>query len=58
METDLVDAPRSGRVVAAGGGNALVELRPGTRGARLSLAAMRLLQVPLTDLPTVTVYGR
>jgi hypothetical protein len=58
METDLVDAPRSGRVVAEGGSDALVELRPGSGGARLSLAAMRLLQVPLTGLPTVTVYGR
>lgn len=58
LSTGLVDEPRAGRVVGPGGKEALVELRPGSGGARLSLAAMRLLGVPLTDLPTVTVYGR
>jgi hypothetical protein len=58
LETGLVGAPRAGRVVASSGAEALVELRPGTGGARLSLPAMRLLGLPLTDLPTVTVYGR
>jgi hypothetical protein len=58
LETSLVSAPRPGRVVAASGTEALVELRPATGGARLSLPAMRLLGLPLTDLPTVTVHGR
>jgi hypothetical protein len=58
LETSLVSAPRPGRVVAPSGAEALVELRPGTGGARLSLPAMRLLGLPLTDLPTVTVHGR
>jgi hypothetical protein len=58
LETALVDAPRAGRVVAPGGNDAIVELRPGSGGARMSLAAMRLLDLPLTGLPTVTVYGR
>jgi hypothetical protein len=58
LESELVGAPRAGRVVAPSGSEALVELRAGTGGARLSLPAMRLLGLPLTDLPTVTVYGR
>ncbi len=58
LETSLVDGPRAGRVVAQSGAQALVELRPGDGGARLSLASMQLLGVPLTSLPTITVYGR
>ena len=58
LETALVDEQRAGRVVAPSGAEALVELRPGAGGARLSLATMRLLGIPLTELPTVTVYGR
>ncbi len=60
MRTALVSERRSGRVEVAGTGNsATVELIPldGEGGAQLSLSAMRLLQIPLTDLPTVTVYG-
>lgn len=61
MRTGLVSARMSGRVEVAGSGrSATVELIPldGEGGAQLSLAAMRILQVPLTELPTVTVYGR
>lgn len=58
LETALVDEPRAGRVVAPNGAAALVELRPGAGGARLSLATMRLLGIPLTELPTISVYGR
>lgn len=60
MRTALVSERRSGRVEVAGtGSSATVELIPldGEGGAQLSLSAMRLLQIPLTDLPTVTVYG-
>ncbi len=58
LETSLVEASRAGRVVAPSGVEALIELRPGDGGARLSLAAMQLLGVPLTSLPTIDVYGR
>ncbi len=59
LSTPLVDAPRAGRVVVeATGASARVDLLPGDGGSRLSLAAMRLLKVPLTDLPRVTVYVR
>ncbi|MHA6325580.1 hypothetical protein [Roseivivax sp. CAU 1753] len=59
LETPLVDAVTPGRVEIAGGGaSAKVELRPAASGtgSRLSLAAMRLLEVPVTDLPEVDVY--
>lgn len=58
LQTPQVDAPRAGRIVAPNGKEALVELRPGEGGARLSLAAMRLLDLPLTDLPMIRVYAR
>jgi hypothetical protein len=61
MRTALVSSRQSGRVEVAGTGRgATVELIPldGEGGAQLSLAAMRILQVPLTELPTVTVYRR
>lgn len=60
LETPLVAAPRPGRVVLPGSGAAVkVELRPAAQGSgsRLSLAAMRLLGVSLTDLPEVEVFG-
>ena len=52
-----VDAPGKGRVVTAGGQSVAVELRPGTGGALLSLAAFRALGLGLTDLPEVRVYA-
>ncbi|WOI57260.1 hypothetical protein [Palleronia sp. LCG004] len=60
VKTALVDAQRSGRLEYPGSGqSAVVELRPlpGGGGAQVSLAAMRLLEAPLTDLPTLIVYG-
>lgn len=62
LETPLVSAPAQGRVVYPGSGkSAQVELipidGPATAGSRLSLAAMRLLEAPLTDLPTIEVYS-
>jgi hypothetical protein len=61
MLTPLVTAPATGRVVAVATGQAAeVELRPsgGAEGAgsELSLAAFRLLGVPLTDLAVLRVY--
>ncbi|MCE0504294.1 D-galactarate dehydratase [Roseivivax sp. GX 12232] len=60
LETPLVDAVTPGRVELADGTSAQVELRPAPEGSgsRLSLPAMRLLGVALTDLPEVTVYTR
>ncbi len=59
IETPLVDAPGKGRVVFPGSGkSAQVDLIPiSDGGSRLSLAAMRLIEAPLTDLPTVEVYA-
>ena len=61
MKTPLVDSPGKGRVDdPASGGSVAVDLLPldAPRGAgsQLSLAAMRLLGVGLTDLPDVEVY--
>ena len=62
LETPLVSAEREGRVVFPGTGkSAQVTLSPidgpATAGSRISLAAMRLIEAPLTDLPTVEVYA-
>ncbi len=61
LETPLVDAPAKGRVVFPGSGkSAQVDLipidAPEGAGSRISLAAMRLIEAPLTDLPTIEVY--
>ena len=62
LETPLVSAEQEGRVVFPGSGkSAQVTLTPidgpATAGSRISLAAMRLIEAPLTDLPTVEVYA-
>lgn len=62
LETPLVNAVTPGRVVYPATGNSVsLELRPlstaGAVGSRISLAAMRLLGVPLTALPEVIVYA-
>lgn len=57
LQTALVTAPTKGRVQAEGGASVAVELRPGTGGAQLSLAAFRALGLALTGLPEVTVYS-
>ncbi len=59
IETDLVDVPGLGRLVYPVNGKSVeVELTPREgRGARVSLSALRLLEAPLTDLPTLEVYA-
>ncbi|MDJ1016064.1 MAG: hypothetical protein QNJ35_06090 [Paracoccaceae bacterium] len=59
IEAPLITAPGKGRVVwPATGAEVELDLIPGDGGGgRLSLAALRLLGVPLTDLPTVEVYA-
>jgi hypothetical protein len=61
MVTGLVTAPAMGRVeVAATGKSVTLELRPSGgapgAGSQVSLAALRLLEVSLTDLPELIVY--
>lgn len=58
IETPLIDAPGTGRIVNVENGNSVeVELRPIDSGsARVSLAALRLLDASLTDLVTLDVY--
>ena len=57
LSSGLVGAAGKGRVVATGGASVAVDLRPGTGGALLSLAAFQALGLKLTDLPEVTVFG-
>lgn len=62
LETPLVSAPAKGRVVyPASGKSAQVDLipidGPDTAGSRISLAAMRLIEAPLTELPTIEVFS-
>ena len=58
LKTPLVDTLTPGRVTYKGK-DANVELRPSGgaagSGSEMSLAAMRLLDIPLTDIATVTV---
>lgn len=59
VETPLVSDVTSGRVVNTGNGKSVeVELRPVDGGSsRVSLAALRLLEAPLTELVTLEVFG-
>jgi hypothetical protein len=57
LSSALVTAPGQGRIETAAGKSLTLELRPGTGGALLSLAAFQALGLSLTDLPEVTVYG-
>ena len=57
LSSALVTAVANGRVVTAAGQSIGVELRPGSGGALLSLAAFQALGLTLTDLPEVTVFG-
>jgi hypothetical protein len=61
-ETPLVSAARPGRLTdPASGRSVRVELRPSGgapgSGTRVSLPALRVLEVPLTALPELTVTG-
>ena len=62
VKTSLVSAPTSGRVVYVTSGRSVqVELipldGPAGGGSQISMAAMRLLDAPLTGLPELVVYG-
>lgn len=57
MSSPLVTEKAQGRIVTAAGKSLAVELRPGTGGALLSLAAFQALGLSLTELPEVTIYG-
>jgi hypothetical protein len=62
LKTPLVSARSKGRVFfPATGKSAQVDLipidGPESAGSRISLAAMRLIEAPLTDLPTVEVFA-
>ncbi len=62
MKTPLVSADGKGRVVYPGTGKSVqVDLIPiegaGSAGSRLSLAAFRLIEAPLTELPEVEVFS-
>ncbi len=58
LETPLVSAPTTGRVRnPATGRTVQVDLRPISGGSsRISLAALRLLEAPLTELVTLEVF--
>ena len=61
IETPLVTSTIQGRVETASGKSVKLELRPSGgaagSGSEISLPAMRLLEVPLTSLPELTVYS-
>jgi hypothetical protein len=62
IETPLVSAVQMGRVdYAPAGTSVAIELRPSGgaagSGSQISLAAMRLLEIPLTALAEVSVYS-
>ena len=63
LETPLVSAVTPGRVVAKANGKSVqLELRPidgpATAGSRISLPALRLLEVGLAGLHELTVYAK
>ncbi|SFP70769.1 hypothetical protein [Tranquillimonas alkanivorans] len=63
IRTPLVEARQPGRIeYPATGKSAQVDLiprdGPATAGSQVSLAALRLLEAPLTDLPTLVVYAQ
>lgn len=62
IKTPLVSAPGKGRVVYSGTGKSVqLDLIPiegaGSAGSRLSLAAFRIIDAPLTELPEVEVFS-
>lgn len=57
VETPLVDTVTTGRAVNVANGKSVeVELRPVQGSTRVSLAALRLLEAPLTELVTLEVF--
>jgi hypothetical protein len=57
LSSELVTQVVQGRVLTGSGQSLAVELRPGTGGALLSLAAYQALGLTLTDLPELTIFG-
>ena len=57
LSTSLVSETVQGRVETAAGKSLTLEVRPGTGGALLSLAAFQALGLGLTDLPEIRVFG-
>ncbi len=57
LRTALVKSVVQGRVETASGQSLTLELRPGTGGALLSLAAFQALGLSLTGLPEVAVFA-
>ena len=61
VKTPLVTSPQSGRVVYVNSGRSVqVQLIPAGSaggGSQISVAAMRLLEAPLTGLPELVVYN-
>ncbi len=61
LRTGLVSDARAGRVETADGAGVALELRPSGReagsGSQISLAALRALGLPLTQLATLTVFA-
>lgn len=57
LRTTLVSTAMQGRVETAAGKSLTLELRPGSGGALLSLAAFVALGLNLTDLPEVRVFA-
>jgi len=57
LKTSLVSQTVQGRIVTAAGKSLAVELRPGTGGALLSLAAFQALGLSLTGLTEVTIFA-
>jgi hypothetical protein len=58
LRAALVKTAGPGRVVTAGGASIAVKLIPGEGAAQLSLAAFRALNLPLTNLPKVTIFAQ
>ena len=58
IETPLVEDEGAGRLVYPANGKSVeVELRPGP-SSRVSLAALRVLEAPLTELSEIEVFAR
>ena len=57
LRAPVVKTAGKGRVVTSAGQSLAVDLQPGTGGAILSFGAFRALNLPLTDLPEVTVFA-
>ncbi len=57
IKSNLISVAAKGRVETADGKSVAVDLLPFDGAALLSFAAFRALELPLTDLPDVTIYA-